>query len=106
MIIRRSIRHEMRGRLFARPRDFFDDAFLVNRQRQRLADARVVERFLRDVEPDEIGAEIIERVKIRALEQHVQQFRRHQFLVPDDVRLAVSRKGSARCAASRPAAGQ
>ena len=61
---------------FAGPRDFFDDAFLVNRQRERLADARVVKRFSRHVEADEIGAEIIERVKIGTFEQHVQQFRR------------------------------
>jgi hypothetical protein len=57
------------------------------RQRERLADARVVERLSGDVEADEIGAEIIERVKIRPPEQHVQQFLRHEFLVPNDVRL-------------------
>ena len=66
MIIRRPGRHEMRRRLLRRPRDFFDDALLVHRQRQRLADPRIVKRLSRDVEPDEIGAEIIERVKIRA----------------------------------------
>ena len=54
-IMSRAIRHEMRCGLFSRPGDFFDDAFLVNRQRERLADARVVEGFPGHVETDEIS---------------------------------------------------
>ena len=89
MIILRPRRHQMGRGHFAGPRDFFYDALLVHRKCQRLADARVVKWFARDIETEKISAEIIERMKIGTLEQHIHQFRRNKFLVPDNVRLAV-----------------
>jgi len=86
----------MRSGLFAALGDFFDDALLVHRQRQRLAHARVIKRFARDVEAEKISVETNERVKVRALEQHVQQPGRNQRRIPDDVRLAAFIKAQRR----------
>ena len=78
----------MRCGNFTAPGYFTHDALFVGRQRKGFADTRIVERFLRHVEANEIGAEIIECMEIRTLEQNVEKVRWNQLRVPNDIGLS------------------
>ena len=78
----------MFGRTLAALGVFLDHAGLVDGQGHCLSDARIVQRFFRDVEPHEVTAEIIELVKVRSLAEGIEQLGRHEAFVPDDIGLA------------------
>src|SRR5580704_19207831 len=78
----------MVGHLFAGAGDFLYDTFFINGQPERLPDAHVVKWFFGHVETDEVGRKIWVSMKIRPLQEHVQQFNRHKVLIPYNIRRA------------------
>src|SRR6185295_19954519 len=63
--------------LLARARDAPDDRLAVDRERERAADARVVEGWSRDVDAVEVGAEVRRRAEVRALGEARDEVRGH-----------------------------
>ena len=78
----------MRARPLAALGDLGNYAFLIDRQRQRLPHAHVIEWLSRHIEPEEIAAQVFVGMKVRTLAKEVEQFRRNDILVPDDIHLA------------------
>src|SRR6185436_19929047 len=75
---------------FAGHEDLVDETLLVDAHGQRLADARIIERGASGVEPEKIGPEVVETVKIGARPEHAVEFGRDKFLVPDDVHVRTA----------------